>query len=116
MFFAHGTLDNRFYDNVIAPENIIIIMRAWSEVSYLGLTVEGVHEDQIQDIVCNDTLVIDFGWHESEMRTALDSKILGIKSYIFELAKLDEADKLFILFELQDKLGLLISLESIHHH
>ena len=90
-------------------------MRAWSEVSYLGLTEEGVHEDQIQDIICDDALVIDFGRHESEMWTALDSKALGIKSDIFELAKLDETDKLLILFELQDKLGLLISLKSIHH-
>ena len=73
-------------------------MRTWSKVSYLGLIVERVHQDKIQHVVCDDTLVIDFGRHETKMRATLDSKVFRVKSYIFELVKLDEADKLLILF------------------
>lgn len=101
-------------DDVVAPENLVIIMRTRSEVGNLGFTVEWVHQNEIEHVVCDDSLVVDFGGHKAEMRATLDSEAFWIESDVFKLVELDEAHEFFIFFKLQDELGLLICLERVH--
>jgi len=42
-------------------------------MSYLGLFEERIHEDKIDDVVCNHTLVVDFSGHKTKVRATLDS-------------------------------------------
>jgi hypothetical protein len=89
-------------------------MSIGSEVGHLCVLIEWINQNQVNSIVVQAAMVWPLASsHKCKMATALDSEPFGIKSNIFKLIELEEANELFIWCQAEDKAPGPICLQGV---